>query len=313
MRIDRQEKAKERAVRGRTAFGLTYFLQAAHKPGSGNALRPRVFVHQTIAREYKAITRLSTASGQRLDKSEGSLPQPYVKDLYISCYADPTFDLISLVFCANLNAMAAPDDTRRFAYVDGSSSVNTQGLSLKDCTQANSASSNDCDWLHEVMSSHAISAGRINPQYLVRVFYKEMEAAPTTTIQDFGTGSFALLALKECLVSKYIRAVILCHRDSSQVDPRILDLLWTELNLEVSFMRHHFDYKEFRNEPGCPEVIRSHLKKERDQVEEYWTFGGRWNPIRLPSETRASIIRLSVGSECLSVCCRGGIGESGFF
>ncbi len=77
-------------------------------------------------------------------------------------------------------------------------------------------------------------------------------------------------------------------------------------------MRHHFDYKEFRDEPGCPGVIRQTLEGEDGKREDFRTFGGRWNPIRLPSETRASVLRLSVDSECLSVCCRGGIGESGF-
>ncbi|MCJ1437973.1 hypothetical protein MMC27_007360 [Xylographa pallens] len=77
-------------------------------------------------------------------------------------------------------------------------------------------------------------------------------------------------------------------------------------------MRHHFEYKEFRDEPGCPARIRNCLKEEESEIEDYWTFGGRWNPIRLPSETRASTLRLSVDSECLSVCRKGDIGEPGF-
>lgn len=209
--------------------------------------------------------------------------------------------------------MAVSDDSRQFADAEDLNDVNAQWLSLKEYTKAHSASSNDCDWLHAIVSSDAISAGQISPSYLVRVYYKETRAASTTATKDFGTGSSALLNLKKCLASKYVRAVILCHRDSSQVDPKILDLLWTKFKLEVSFMRHHFDYKGFRDEPGCPHVIRNHLKAEDDLREDRWTFGGRWNPIRLPSETRASILRLSVDSECLSVCCRGGIGESGFY
>ena len=78
-------------------------------------------------------------------------------------------------------------------------------------------------------------------------------------------------------------------------------------------MRHHFDYKQFRDEPGCPEVIRNRLEEESQGNEDYWTFGGRWNPVRLPSETRASTLRLSIDSECLSVSCRGGIGKSSFY
>ena len=200
--------------------------------------------------------------------------------------------------------MAVPDGTRQFAHAEESSSVKAQRPTLKEFTKVHSATSNDCDWLHEVVSSDAVSAGKISPEYLVRVCYKETRAASTTTTEDFNTGSFALLALKTCLSSKYVRAVVLCYKDSSRVDPGILDLLWTELKLEVSFMRHHFDYKEFRDEPGCPEVIHNHLKEEDNMIEDGWTFGGRWNPIRLPSETRASILRLSVDSECLSVCCR---------
>jgi hypothetical protein len=93
------------------------------------------------------------------------------------------------------------------------------------------------------------------------------------------------------------------------VHPEILDLLWTKFKLEVPFMRHHFDYKEFRDEIGCPGMIRYRLEEE-GWDEDLWTFGGRWNPICLPSETSGSILCLSVDSECLSVCCRGGVGKS---
>lgn len=163
--------------------------------------------------------------------------------------------------------------------------MNAQLPSLEEYTRAHSASSNDCDWLLQLVSSDALSAGRISPRYLVRVYYKETEAASTTTTKDFGPGAFALLDLKHCLATKYVRAVTLCHRDSSQVDPEILDLLWSRFKLEVSFMRHHFDYKEFRDEPGCPGLIRSLLEEESSMNGDDWTFGGRWNPIR-PFECR---------------------------
>ena len=208
--------------------------------------------------------------------------------------------------------MAVADDTRQSAYAEDSSSMIGQQPSLKEHTEALSALSNDCEWLHGLVSSDALSSGQVSPEYLVRVYYKETEAASDTKTKDFGTGSFALVDLNYHLASKHIRAVIVCHRDSSQVHPEILDLLWTKLKLEVSFMRQHFDYKEFRDEPGCPVVVRNRLEEDQHLPENFRTFRGRWNPIRLPSETHASILRLSVDSECLSVCCRGGIGESGF-
>lgn len=207
--------------------------------------------------------------------------------------------------------MASPSNAGQSAHAEGSGSANAQRPSLKEYTKERSASSNDCEWLHELVSS---DAGKSSPNYLVRVYYKETKAASTTTTRDFGTGAFAKLDLRHCFASKYVRAVTLCHRDSSYVDPEILDLLWSTFDLEVSFMRHHLDYKGFRYETGCPGMIRRTLEEESDRIEDYWAFGGRWNPIRLPSETCASILRLSVGSECLSVCCRSsGVGKPGFY
>ena len=48
------------------------------------------------------------------------------------------------------------------------------------------------------------------------------------------------------------------------MDPEILNLLWMKFELEVSFLRHYFDYKEFRDEPGCPRKILSRLKEEEE-------------------------------------------------
>ncbi|MCJ1430651.1 hypothetical protein MMC27_000001, partial [Xylographa pallens] len=97
--------------------------------------------------------------------------------------------------------MAGPNDTRHFAR--DSSNANAQRPSLKEYTKAHSASSNDCDWLHEIVSSDAILTGKINPKYSVRVYYKETEAASTSTTKDFETGSSALLNLQKTLDSKY--------------------------------------------------------------------------------------------------------------
>ena len=210
---------------------------------------------------------------------------------------------------AKSNSKAASANTPQTDQAEHSSSVKARFQGLQEYTKAHSVSSNDCAWLYELLSSGAISEGEVDPLYQVRVHYKESRDAATTTTKDFGTGETALYDLEHCLASTHVRAVILCHRDSTQVDPRILDLLWTKFGLEVSFMRHHFDYKEFRDETGCPEMIHSYLKKEKGVIEDYWTFGGRWNPVRLPSETRASILRCSVDSECLSVCHRDGTGK----
>ena len=201
----------------------------------------------------------------------------------------------------------------QFAHAQDSSSVHALWPTLGEYTKRHSARSNDCDWLHRLVTSDAISAGNISPKYLVRVYYKETSAASTTIIKDFSTGPSELLGLRHCLASKLVRAVTLCHRDSSQVDPEVLDILWSKFKLDVSFMRQHFDYKEFRDEQGCPQVIRDQLEEESGLDEDCWTFGGRWNPIRLPSETRDSILRLSVDSERLSVSCRGDVGKSGFY
>ena len=126
--------------------------------------------------------------------------------------------------------MASPSNAWQSAHAEDLGSVNVQRPSLKEYTKVQSASSNDCEWLHELVSS---DAGKTSPNYLVRVYYKETKAASTTTTRDFGTTAFAKLDLRHCLASKYVRAVTLCHRDSSYVDPEILDLLWSTFDLEV--------------------------------------------------------------------------------
>lgn len=207
--------------------------------------------------------------------------------------------------------MAGPDDSHQALGKVASGIEDAQMLSFEEYLKERSASSNDCNWLHELVSANAVSTGKITPKYLVRVCYKDATDTSTTT-EDFGTEPSALHALEDCLASKHIRAVILCHRDSSQVDPKIVDLLWARFKLEVSFMRHHFNHKGFRNELGCPKVIRNLLEEEECKAEDYWTLGGRWKPIRLPSETKESILRLSIDSECFSTCCRDDTSKSRF-
>ena len=186
--------------------------------------------------------------------------------------------------------------------------MNAQWPALREHTLTHLTSSNHCEWLNHLMWSDALSTGRISPAYFVRVYYDETKSTTTTITKDFVAGPDLIFDLRRCLARKHIRAVVLCHRDSSQVDPEVLDLLWGILHLEVSFLRQHLDYKSFRVEKGCPEAIRERLLEEEDTIEDSWTFGGRWNPIRLPSETRASNLRLAVDSECLSVCCKDDLG-----
>ena len=86
--------------------------------------------------------------------------------------------------------MASPSDPRQSAHAEDAGNVNAQRPSLKKYTKVHSASSNNCDWLHELVS---LDAGKISPNYLVRVYYKDAKAASTTITRDFGTGSFAKL------------------------------------------------------------------------------------------------------------------------
>ena len=210
---------------------------------------------------------------------------------------------------SNFNSRAASGNTRQTVQAESSSHSNMASPSLREYTEVRSGLSNDCAWLHELLTSDAISKGIVDSAYLVRVFYKETRDASTTNSKIFMAGSTVLVDLRHCLASRYVLAVILCYRDSSRVDPEVLNLLWAKYKLEVSFMRHHFDYRNFQYEVGCPEVIRSHLGEEREETEESWEFGGRWNPIQLPSETRASKLHLKVDSECLSVWNRSDIGK----
>lgn len=64
--------------------------------------------------------------------------------------------------------MASLSGTRQSAHAEDSGNLNAQRPSLKDYTEVHSASSNDCDWLHELVSSEA---GKVSPDYLVSRVY----------------------------------------------------------------------------------------------------------------------------------------------
>ncbi|KAK6537891.1 hypothetical protein TWF694_010789 [Orbilia ellipsospora] len=178
--------------------------------------------------------------------------------------------------------------------------------SLEDFTKEHAHSSNDCLWMYELLLSAAKAE---NPTYHIQVLYHKRGGDLTLTTAIFESGKFPMRDLEVYLASVDLRAVILCHRESSRIDPQVFNILWANLGIDVPSMRLHFDYKRFRYEKGCSEVIQKHLKEEQGKIEEMWRFGGRWNPIRLPSESRNSILRLGIDSECLSVYSRKGVSK----
>lgn len=205
--------------------------------------------------------------------------------------------------------MAISEAYEESSHASDSSSLDSRSLSLKEYSRAHSEELQHSYWIHQLVCSDAISTGRIKPGYLVRVHYQDTKSASNTTREDFGTGADALEDLKTCFRFKYVKAVALCHRDSSHIDPEILELLWATLHVDVPFLRHHLDYKSFRCEPGCPDSIQKRLTEEEKLSEDAWTLGGRWDPISFPSETQDCVLRLSIDSGCLPLCHSDGIGR----
>lgn len=112
-----------------------------------------------------------------------------------------------------ISASRASADTRPAALVEDWSNINAQVQNLQEYAKARLSSSNDCAWLYEFLSSDAISAGKVDSLYHVRVYYKELRDTSIAFTKDFEPGEF--LSLERCLTSTHVRAVLLCHRDSS--------------------------------------------------------------------------------------------------
>ena len=149
-------------------------------------------------------------------------------------------------------------DAQSSAMQDPSTAVNDHYLSLVEHTRSHYSSSNDQVWLHHLLSSDAIAQGRVRSKCVVQVHYQESDCTTSTKVEQFGPEPFDLWSLIHCLASKYVRGVL--HRDSSEVDPLIIDLLWNHLDLEIPFLRQHFDYKQFRHEKDCSPLLQNLLR-----------------------------------------------------
>ena len=107
--------------------------------------------------------------------------------------------------------------------------------SLADHTNTSRPCSNDYEWLYRLVYLDGIAEGEVITAYLAQVMYTETNTTTTVT-KDFGIGEFALRDLKKSLSTACVRVVVVCHRDSSQVNPEILNLLWGRFRLETSFL-----------------------------------------------------------------------------
>ena len=173
--------------------------------------------------------------------------------IYINNAQYTTSKLLEMTSSTASSSRAVPSSTLQPARKKAARGTSKQSISLKEYTKGRSSFSNDDAWLYELVSSNGISSGKVLPEYRITVCYKD-ETRTTSSIETrvFIANTSTLVTLQECLASKNILAVTLCHRDSSKIDPEILDLLWNEFKLETSFMRHHFDYLSSGEEAGCP-------------------------------------------------------------
>ena len=140
-----------------------------------------------------------------------------------------------------------------------------------------------------------------NMDTLIRVYSTNHTGA--IVMEDFQAAHYDLNELKAKLSQgEDVCAVILCHRSSCRVDRDMVRALSSSFDLDVSFLRQHFDHKDFYREDGCPQGILDEVREDnrRIRVNSRRKPGARWNPVRLPSESSDQFLRLSLEQDYVS-------------
>ena len=113
---------------------------------------------------------------------------------------------------------------------------------------------------------------------LTRIYYATNDNDNVTRYVDYDTTEASLKYLADEMTSlgtNGISAIVLGHGDSCGVNRLMIDALAPTLNLEVQFLRHHFDYAGFEDEKGCPEAIKEKLQEEEEMQRTDWELKGR--------------------------------------
>ena len=96
-----------------------------------------------------------------------------------------------------------------------------------------------------------------------------------------------------------LRAVVLSHGQSADVNGQLVTILTEKLELGSTFVRQHLDYKNFRDERNCQDALQRLLRKDTSGTSE---FKMRWKPVRLPSESCGKAVKIGMGDDCMSFC-----------
>ena len=170
--------------------------------------------------------------------------------------------------------------------------------------------SNDHAWLDAFLTSRSV----VDPQDPVSlIFILADESKPTNTLrtQTVAMDNEGRSYLDRLLNTNNsnLRAIVLCHTESCEVDAGTLVFLTDVLGLNHSFVRQHFDYANFHKESDCPPGLRVSLRAEKDICETFHEYTRRWKPVRLPSEGRDRGLKMGIDDDCMSFCTSKGIGQ----
>lgn len=170
--------------------------------------------------------------------------------------------------------------------------------------------SNDYAWLYDYLQYQPVSG---EDPVTVRLLWADDRAtesafrSETVPVTQKGRSRLNSVLFRD---TSSLRAVVLCHGQSADVDRKLLALLAERLELEPAFIRQHLDYKNFHLERNCRAEMAQHFQTE---LMEYATYGDekytmRWNPVRLPSESSGTVLKLCIEDDCMSFCLRYDIG-----
>lgn len=179
---------------------------------------------------------------------------------------------------------------------------NTASPSLIEHVKENKQWSNDCRWLDIYLSR--LSEERASKWFTP--FAKAYRTSHSKATTNLHASKFVLdtQGARQLMTwldehHRYVKAVVICHADSCDLPHKVISKIWSRFDLDVGFLRQHLDHPDFDKERACRMSESSTAQTSKGTSDK----GGSafQTSIALPSETRSARLRLSKGSDCMSL------------
>lgn len=166
--------------------------------------------------------------------------------------------------------------------------------------------SNDHAWLHEYLKPRPVPSEDPVTLKLFWTHCTETESSLRSENIPITRQGTTVLSHRLDGDLSTLRAVVLCHGQSADVDGQLVTILTEKLGLESAFIRQHLDYRNFRHERNCQADLQNLLRTGTSRIPE---FKMRWKPVKLPSESCGKALKIGMDDDCMSFCLSKNIGQ----